>query len=143
MTQRLVVDASVAAAWLLGEPALAARAHAVLQSLARARMLVPAIWQAEVGNVLVVKERQQRIDAACAQRFLHLLEGLDCEVDAAAATTTFDRVLPLARRHQLSAYDAVYLELALRAQAPLATFDEALGRAALREGVEVCDGTAA
>jgi predicted nucleic acid-binding protein len=52
-------------------------------------------------------------------------------------------VLPLARRHQLSAYDAVYLELALRAQAPLATFDEALGRAALREGVEVRDGTAA
>jgi predicted nucleic acid-binding protein len=43
--------------------------------------------------------------------------------------------MPLARRNQLSAYDATYLELAAREQAPLATCDEALRVAAKREGV--------
>jgi predicted nucleic acid-binding protein len=84
--------------------------------------------------VLLVKERQKRIESAAAKECLRLLEELNCEVDLGAATTTFDRVLPLAKRNQLSAYDATYLELALRENAPLASFDEALQAAAKREG---------
>ena len=139
MTPRLVVDASVAIAWLLGEPALFARAERVLRALTSTRMLVPALWQLEVANVLLTKERQQRLDEARVRQALRHLEGLDCEVDAEAATSTFDRVLPLARRHQLTSYDAACLELAQRKKAPLATLDEALGRAAQREGVEWFD----
>jgi predicted nucleic acid-binding protein len=134
MSARIVVDASVVFAWVLGEPGIFERAKPVLLALKNARMLVPAIWQAEVANVLLVKERQKRIESAAAKECLRLLEELNCEVDLGAATTTFDRVLPLAKRNQLSAYDATYLELALRENAPLASFDEALQAAAKREG---------
>ena len=46
----------------------------------------------------------------------------------------------LAERHDLSFYDAVYLELAKRHTAPIATFDKALARAAAAEGLSlICD----
>jgi predicted nucleic acid-binding protein len=41
----------------------------------------------------------------------------------------------LARTHHLSAYDAAYLELAIREGLPLATLDDDLRRAAARAGV--------
>jgi predicted nucleic acid-binding protein len=140
---RIVVDASVVFAWLLGEADPFARAKRILVALKTARMLVPAIWQVEVANVLLVKERQKRIDAAAVKGALRLLEDLPCEVDGLAATTTFDHVLPLARRNQLTTYDATYLELAIRERAPLATFDDALRAAAEREGVSLFEPTSA
>lgn len=135
MTTRIVVDASVVFGWLLGEPDLFERARPVLLAMRTARMLVPAIWQLEVANVLLVKERQKRLGETAVKKCLRLLEDLGVEVDTAAATGTFDRVMPMARRNQLSAYDASYLELAAREKALLATFDEALRTAARREGV--------
>ena len=142
MTTRIVVDASVVFGWILGEPGLFERARPVLLALKTARMLVPAIWQAEVANVLLVKERQKRLDEAAVKKCLRLLEELSFEVDNAAATATFDRVMPLARRNQLSAYDGIYLELAARENASLATFDEALRAAAKREGVALFEDVA-
>jgi len=46
-------------------------------------------------------------------------------------------VLPLARKHGLSAYDAAYLELAIRHRAPLSTLDEKLRRAAKVAGITI------
>jgi len=132
---RVVVDASVVFGWTFGEPDVFERAKAVLRALKTMRMLVPVSWQLEVTNVLLVKERQKRIDEPFVRRCLRHLEELSIDIDVAAATSSFDRVMPLARRHQLSSYDAAYLELSLRENTPLATFDGALRDAAKREGV--------
>ncbi|MFY9345711.1 MAG: type II toxin-antitoxin system VapC family toxin [Planctomycetota bacterium] len=137
MSARVVVDASVVFAWLFSEPGLFDRSDAMLMVLKTSRVLVPATWQTEVANVLVVRERQRRIGEAVVKKSLRLLEELNVEVDAGAATSALDQVLPIARRHQLTAYDAAYLELAMRERCPLATFDDALAAAAKLEGVEV------
>ena len=51
-----------------------------------------------------------------------------------------DIAFALAERHGLSSYDAIYLELAKRHTAPLATLDKTLARAAADEGLPlVCD----
>ena len=141
MTAGCVVDASVILSLVLGEDTTFERARRILVELRGTRLLVPVIWQTEVANVLVTKERQRRIDAGFVRRALRHLEGLPVEVDAAAATSTFDLVVPLARRHHLTTYDATYLELALRERAPLATFGDALATAANRERVAVLGGT--
>jgi len=47
------------------------------------------------------------------------------------------RLESLARRQNLSAYDAAYLDLALRTKLVLATFDDPLRRAAIAEGIAV------
>ena len=50
-------------------------------------------------------------------------------------TDTEPGVATAARRHGLSIYDAVYLELARRSDAPLATLDQAVSRATRAPGL--------
>jgi predicted nucleic acid-binding protein len=140
MTVGCVVDASVMLSLVLAEVDTYERAQRVMTELWGKTLLVPAIWQAEVANVLLVKERQRRVAASFLRRALRHLEGLPIAVDVEAATATFERVVPLARRHQLTVYDATYLELALREGASLATFDGAIAAAAVRERVPVVNG---
>jgi predicted nucleic acid-binding protein len=50
-------------------------------------------------------------------------------------TTIWDAIMELGRVYHLTAYDAAYLELAMRAGLPLATQDERLRAAATQAGV--------
>jgi len=49
----------------------------------------------------------------------------------------FNRTQTLCRKHGLTAYDAAYLEIAMRDGLSMATVDEDLKRAAIAEAVEV------
>jgi predicted nucleic acid-binding protein len=60
---------------------------------------------------------------------------INIEVDDQSAAQIFTHVLPLCRAHHLTSYDAIYLELAVRRQLPLATLDDALRKAAKKLGV--------
>jgi predicted nucleic acid-binding protein len=71
-----------------------------------------------------------------SQAFLGLLQDLDIEEDAATFAYALSDTLRLARRHKLSAYDASYLELALRRGMPLATIDDDLQKVAKKAGVK-------
>jgi predicted nucleic acid-binding protein len=132
----VVVDASVAAAWCIPDEA-SHHADEILVRLETAIALVPAIWSFEVVNVVLMAERCKRITPADAEAFFAMQRKLVIHTDSLTMEEYFARVLPLARGSGLSAYDAAYLELALRAKAPLATFDRALARAATERGVRV------
>ena len=64
-----------------------------------------------------------------------MLEDIDVEVDTATFSHALSDTLQLARRYKLSAYDASYLELALRLGVPLATLDGDLQAASKKVGV--------
>ncbi|MEO7622939.1 MAG: type II toxin-antitoxin system VapC family toxin, partial [Gallionella sp.] len=68
--------------------------------------------------------------------FLEMLEGIDIEVDTSTFAHALSDTLQLARRYKLSAYDASYLELALRKGVPLATLDVDLLIATKKVGVK-------
>lgn len=122
----LILDASVASAWVLDderEP----RADAALALLEERGGLVPQLWHLEVRNVLLAAERRGRIAADLVNDRLAELAELPIQT---AAEPDLDQVLALARAHRLSVYDAVYLALARRHDAPLATLDAALAGAA-------------
>ncbi len=57
--------------------------------------------------------------------------------DGATQDIVFNTTQTLCRKHGLTAYDAAYLEIAIRGGYPLATADEDLRRAAAAEGVQV------
>lgn len=119
----LVVDASVSAAWFLPDEATPFT-EAALSATASAEVWVPALWWLEIGNLLIHAQRRQRISAAKRIELLAAAQALRLRVDREpVALATLDA---LADRHRLSAYDAAYLELALRRQLPLATLDSAL-----------------
>jgi predicted nucleic acid-binding protein len=88
-----------------------------------------------VSNGLLVAERRGRIDPAASARFTRLLLALPIVVDPVDRRRVFEQTRILAQRPHLSAYDAHYLELALRYGIPLATLDAGLRMAAEKEGV--------
>lgn len=98
-------------------------------------MLVPAIWRLEVANALLVAERRKRVTAEKCALFLSGLSQFSITVDVEGLEHVFTAVLKHARLHQRSAYDASYLELALRRGLPFATKDEPLRKAAEELGI--------
>ena len=100
-------------------------------------ILVPGIWALEVVNVLVVGERRKRLSQSESTQFLGLLDRLPIEVDTRSSELAMSEVLSIARISGTSAYDASYLELAMRKNLPLATLDGGLTRAAMELGVRV------
>jgi len=130
-----VLDCSVAASWAFEDEGDDS-SEAVLDLLAEEEALVPALFPYELANVLVVGERRDRLSERQAAGFLEILGTLGLRVEP---PTSPERLLDVARRHGLSAYDAGYLELALRTGLPLATRDGPLRDAAGRAGVRLLE----
>jgi len=132
----MVVDASTALAWCFPDES-SEYADAVLMALEGKTVFVPSIWPLEIANAVLVGERMKRLRRPEIQRFIALLEGLPLAQDSQSVGEHIGDVLPLAREYALSAYDAAYLELAIRYEAPLATLDSRLEKAAKKAGVIV------
>ncbi len=131
---RFVLDCSVAMSWCFDDETNI-YADEVLGSLLTAEAVVPALWPLEVANVLVVAEIRKRLTEAQMVRAVALLQALPISVDEATAQQALGATLTLAREHSLSAYDAAYLELAMRGGFPLATVDKKLTQVILHCGV--------
>jgi predicted nucleic acid-binding protein len=95
------------------------------------------LWALEVANVLAKCESRRVVTEARSQRFIALLERLDIVPDHVTHLHALGMTLQLARRFKLSAYDAAYLELALRTGSALATLDMELKKAAKSAGVPI------
>ncbi len=129
-----VLDCSVTMAWCFGDEGTP-YTHEVRDSLATTQAVVPSLWSLEVANATVVGERRKRLDEARSQRFIVLLNALPIVIDHESSGRAFGDIIHLARAHQLSAYDAAYLELAIRRGLPLACLDGKLKIAAMSAGV--------
>ena len=128
-----VIDASITACWAFDDEDHPVAALA-LDRIRADEVRVPSLWWFEVCNALIVNERRGRLTQAEMSAFLRGLSRLGVMVDR---EPNEEHVLMLARRHQLTVYDACYLELASRESLPLATLDTDLGNAAHREKVQL------
>ena len=131
-----VLDCSVTMAWVFPDEANEST-DALLESLLKDSAVVPVLWPIEVGNVLLIATRSGRITENDWPRIRDDLEALPIEVDPESCDRVLDTVLLIANKHELSIYDAMYLELALRRGLPLATLDKKLTVAGKAAGVEV------
>ncbi len=136
MTPGLIIDCSITMAWCFSDVATEETARVQDRLIAEAAV-VPAHWFLEVVNVLIMAERRNRIAAADATNFLQLLAALDIQTDHETSARAFDHLPPLCRTHELTSYDAAYLDLAVRRRLPLASLDDDLRQAAIRRGIEV------
>lgn len=141
VSDRLVVDASVTVSWCF-EDEKAPYTEWVLHRMAEgAEAVVPSLWPFEMVSALLQAERRKRLTAAQATLFLEQLESFNIVVDAIPLSRVFGQVFLEARQQNLTAYDAAYLELALRRGLPLATVDDHLKRAAKDLGIPIAHGT--
>lgn len=126
---KFILDTSVAMAWCF-EDETNPYADAVLDSLIDNAALAPSIWPLEVGNVLLVAERRNRISQSDSMRFLELLSSLPIKIESFSEQRMFEAILNLARKQKISSYDASYLDLAMQTGLKLATLDQSLRKAA-------------
>ena len=123
-----VVDASVAAKWLLpaaGED-LIVQANRLLASHVKhtLHLIAPDLILSEIGNVLVKAVRRGRISHADAEHSLRRFSDLDLEI--VPADNLLVKALQIAATGNRSFYDSLYVALALDAKIELITADERL-----------------
>lgn len=131
----LVLDASAVIAWVYADES--GHPDAMIDYVTANRAYVPAHWILEVSNTLLVGQRQGRLKSGQWLQLLAQIAALPIQVDADTALRGWDAIPALAEQYKLTSYDAAYLELALRLDAPLATLDQDLAKAARKAGVQL------
>jgi len=124
-----VLDSSVALTWCFEDERTQAT-EALLKRVVEAGAVVPVLWPLEVLNALAMAEKRRRVDRDTRHRLADLLRDLPIRVDIESAEMAWTDTAALAERHQLTLYDASYLEVARRLSLPLGTLDGALRNAA-------------
>ena len=129
----LVVDASIAAAWILPDE-YNAQSNAALLKLDETVAFIPGLFWSEALNLCLLAEKRIRIATGGALTAMQRLRRLNLEVRAVEGD---HQILSLALKHGLTAYDTIYLALAIDHHSPLATNDRKLAAAARAERVEI------
>jgi len=135
---RFVLDASIVLTWCFPDEE-SQKAEEIAERIAAGeRVIVPAFWRHEMLNALLVGEKRKRLTPELTRAFIDDLDRLPVDMDLpASSAVVFNATQALCRKHGLTAYDAAYLEIAMREKNALATVDEDLRRAAVAEGVQV------
>jgi len=131
-----VLDSSVALGWILPDetnPALDDLCDRLTDDIA----LVPPVWPLEIGNVLLIAVKRGRLTAKDVSPLVRELRALPLEIDATSTERAMEETLALAKKYDLTTYDASYLELAQRRNLPLATLDTKLRKACLSAKIMV------
>jgi predicted nucleic acid-binding protein len=130
----IVVDASIAAAWLLAEKNFSPT-NDLLDLLSRESLLVPPHWPTEVGNAIRRAVRMRRVLTEDVELLVATLKSLDISVTTPPAISEVGGLVHFALDNNLSVYDAAYVRLAAARQMPLATLDTTMKAAARKIGV--------
>lgn len=125
----LVVDASALVSWVMPD-----ESGVDLETLmvAHDQVAAPTLLWVELRNILIVSERRGRLPAGMADQIAEAVDDLGITLVPPRSSAV---VMDLARRHRLSAYDALYVDLAVREGATLTSLDRAVIAAARAEGV--------
>lgn len=132
----IVIDCSIAMAWCFADEA-SKEADAILDRVRDEGAAVPALWHWEVANVLTGAVRKRRIAESDALATFAQFSRLPIAVDQDSPHRAWRETVMLSLAHKLTAYDAAYLELAMRLGCNLATLDTDLREAAEQVGVVV------
>lgn len=122
---KAVIDTNVVAYLLLGTEEYIDEARTFMATIAEA--WAPALWEAELGNVLWMATRHKILTIEEAVTRLALADSLG--VHAVANRTLWQGALVRAYQSGVAVYDTLFVELAAREQLPLATFDAGLIKA--------------
>lgn len=131
-----VLDASVALSWIFPDEK-PEYSLTIRERLRKAPAIVSGIWSLELTNILALSLKKGRITQAGFDEALSLFTSIPIRADELTFTSAWGKTLELAVEYGLTAYDASYLELALRRRLPLATLDGDLIKAAKKAKVKL------
>ena len=119
---KIVVDTNVVAYYLLGTEEFSAETSGFWK---RARhTLAPALWEAELANVVWLAVRHGSLSHSEAEFKLRTAIGLG--IRSVPARSLWQGALLRSLRSNVAVYDTLFVELAVREQLPLVTYDAKL-----------------
>ena len=130
----VVIDASAALGWVFEDEASEVTDQ-LFDEVRDYGGQVTSFWHLEVANAVLSAIKRNRIERVDAYQRLELISVLPINSDVETADLAWGRIIRLAQEYQLTTYDAAYLELAIRLDCQLASFDKALCRAAIEANV--------
>ena len=122
-----VIDCSASLPWYIEDEA-SEFCDRLAATIGRAEIWVPSLWRPELVSALINAERRKRMSRERRRAVLANADGLPLRIDHEMPSVI--ELNELAVSHDLTAYDAVYFELARRRKLSLATLDAALVKAA-------------
>ena len=131
-----VVDNSVVLSWVF-EDEHSKVSQSILNELFKNQAYVPSLWPFELANALYVAEKRGRIKEADSMTFIKNLKDLPICIENNNFDNITKDILALSRKHSITVYDASYVELALRKNLPLITFNKELIVAAKKIGLKL------
>jgi predicted nucleic acid-binding protein len=114
-----VLDASVTLA-VIFEDEFSPYADAVVEVSRREHALTSIVWPLEVANAILTAVRRGRVAEADVSLLVDAIRELSVDIDREAADGSLTHAaVSLGIAHRLSAYDASYLDVAIRLLRPL------------------------
>ena len=127
----VVIDTSALIAVIVAEP----ERNGIIEITTGNTLIGPGSIPWEIGNAFSAMFKQNRITLKEAQKGLAIFQSIPLRyVDA-----DFYNVLKLSRDTKMYAYDAYFLDCAIRRKAPLLTLDQNLKTAAKRLNIETLE----
>lgn len=127
----LVVDTSALLAVILGEPE---RERIIALTTGRT-LIAPGSISWEIGNAFSAMLKRHRIDLNTARQGMQIFLAIPVRI----VNVDMNEALAIAHQTKTYAYDAYFLNIAIRQTAPLLTLDDGLKRAALALGIELLE----
>lgn len=130
-----VVDNSVVLSWVLKDEN-SKKSQKILNNLTSSRGYVPSLWPYELANALFVAQKRDRIKEVDSAAFIKHLKKLPIFIEESEYDTITKDVLSLSREHNITVYDASYMELAIRKNIAMASFDKLIIRLCQKIGID-------
>ena len=123
---RAVIDASVIVSWFFPDETNGAH-DSILNNIDKIKIYVPSVFEYEFINILLNAEKRKRIDRPTVVKILEIVSRYPLVIESSTVLSSeIVKFFEMAQTHDLTAYDAAYLELALRLNLPLITYDKLL-----------------
>ena len=133
-----ILDCSVYMSWCLNEGTIKASSK-ILNSITKYGIMAPGLWVYEVTNTLAVSVRKNKLTVSDVHGLMNDIQLLPIEFDK-PTTENMSNIFHIANEYKLSAYDAAYIELALRANIPIASFDKEIVKVSGQLGIKIFNG---
>ena len=127
----IVIDTSALVAVIVGEP----ERDKVIKLTTGFSLIGPGSIPWEVGNAFSAMFKQNRITLEEARKGLAIFEGIPLRY----IRVDFENALEISKQDKLYAYDAYFIECAIRNKAPFLTLDRKLKTAAQNYNVRTLE----
>jgi len=127
----IIIDTSALIAVIVGEP----ERNRIVEMATNNTLIGPGSVPWEIGNAFSAMFKQNRLTLREAQKGLAIFQSIPIRYMEA----NFDNVLKLSKNANMYAYDAYFLDCAVRRKAPLLTLDLNLKMAARKINIEILE----